>query len=1028
MAKTTARPTGHTSGDNHRLFILKDKEVEALYRLPQFSDQEKAHYFTLEEEENSLLVLFRTAVSKIFFILQLGYFKARKKFFGSQLTLAQEDLGYLTRRYFPQLDLQPMEMTISKPTRLQGQAVILEITGYRLCKGKIRKAFQEKASSVAAIHTKPVFVIRELFHYLEGHKIVAPAYSVLQDIIGNVLEEHLFRMEKYADQFLSESHKQVLDDLLSQTDSLYALTLLKGEPKDFSLKEMLREIQYQPLLSNLYIKVKELVKALALSAENAKHYASLVDYYSVYKIKRMDTKTIRFLLCCFVYHRYQKLHDHLINAFIFTLSKYIKEAKAVAMERIYQLNADRSEHLKQAGQVLALFLDENIAENTPFEQVKARAFQLMEKAHLSALTGYLAKKTLDETAFQWEHYSQLAPQFKRSVRKFFLVIPFESTRLADTLLEAVDFLKENFGKQQSLRQIKEDKFPIGFIDERVKRHLYPNGTLDCDRYEFLVYRKVREQLESGDMYVSDSLNYKSFEQDLISAEKWANRDQLLQSLELPRLSQPIERILQELELQLNRSYRLVNERIKTRENEHIKIQEKAGKTQWTLPYQAADWEDKPGIFSQLPHLGFSELFSFVNETTHFSDAFTHLLGRFVKKEEDTKAIMAVIVACGTNMGLGKMAQNSDVDYQRMLSVFHNFVRPETLKEACDKVINALQQLSIFPFYHVDDLAIYSSSDGQKFETQLETINSRYSSKYFGLNKGVTSYTLNANHIPLNAKIIGANEHESHYVFDLLFNNSSEVDPSIHTTDSHGINEANFALLYFFGYQFAPRYRNLSSKAKLIYSFEAVSQYEDYLIKPIRSLNIGLIKDEWNNILRIMLSLATKTTSQAVIVRKLSSHARRNKTKQALWELNHIFKSLHILQYINDPGFRTNIQKALNRGEAFHRLKKAIFYANGGKFRVKSQVEQLVWSECTRLISLCIIYYNSYALSRIVERKNEQQENTEAVKRVSPIAWQHMDLYGKFQFGQTTSLVNMEEAIRKLSTMDLSAYTSDSNGL
>ena len=174
----------------------------------------------------------------------------------------------------------------------------------------------------------------------------------------------------------------------------------------------------------------------------------------------------------------------------------------------------------------------------------------------------------------------------------------------------------------------------------------------------------------------------------------------------------------------------------------------------------------------------------------------------------------------------------------------------------------------------------------------------------------------------------------------------------------------------------------------------------------------------------MLSLATKTTSQAVIVRKLGSHARRNKTKQALWELNHIFKSLHILEYINDPGFRTNIQKALNRGEAFHRLKKAIFYANGGKFRVKSQVEQLVWSECTRLISLCIIYYNSYALSRIVERKNEQRENTEAVKRVSPIAWQHVDLYGKFQFGQTTCLVNLEEAIQKLSTMDLSPYTSD----
>ena len=86
--------------------------------------------------------------------------------------------------------------------------------------------------------------------------------------------------------------------------------------------------------------------------------------------------------CCFVYHRYQKLHDHLINAFIFTLSKYVKEAKAAAVERVYQLNAARSEHLRQAGQVLAFFLDENILENTPFEQVKGWAFQFIKKEGL----------------------------------------------------------------------------------------------------------------------------------------------------------------------------------------------------------------------------------------------------------------------------------------------------------------------------------------------------------------------------------------------------------------------------------------------------------------------------------------------------------------------------------------------------------------------------------------------------------------------------------------------------------------------
>ena len=63
-----------------------------------------------------------------------------------------------------------------------------------------------------------------------------------------------------------------------------------------------------------------------------------------------------------------------------------------------------------------------------------------------------------------------------------------------------------------------------------------------------------------------------------------------------------------------------------------------------------------------------------------------------------------------------------------------------------------------------------------------------------------SYTLVANHIPVNATIIGADEHESHYVFDLLFNNSTEIQPDMHSTDTHGANEVNFALLHVFGYQ------------------------------------------------------------------------------------------------------------------------------------------------------------------------------------------------------------------------------------
>ena len=73
------------------------------------------------------------------------------------------------------------------------------------------------------------------------------------------------------------------------------------------------------------------------------------------------------------------------------------------------------------------------------------------------------------------------------------------------------------------------------------------------------------------------------------------------------------------------------------------------------------------------------------------------------------------------------------------------------------------------------------------------------------------YTANANHVPINAYNIDADEHESHFVFDILFNNSTDIQPEIHSTDTHGTNEVNFALLDIFGYQFAPRYKDMYDK-------------------------------------------------------------------------------------------------------------------------------------------------------------------------------------------------------------------------
>ncbi len=392
--------------------------------------------------------------------------------------------------------------------------------------------------------------------------------------------------------------------------------------------------------------------------------------------------------------------------------------------------------------------------------------------------------------------------------------------------------------------------------------------------------------------------------------------------DLAILKQPISDQLATLEQKLEERIDSVNGRISSGLNEHLEVK----KRRWTLQSPRATERVNHPFFDRLKQVDISRVLHFVNQHCQFMEAFNHIRSRYVKKEVDNRVITASLIAWGTNMGLGRMGEISDMGYQVLKTTSDNFIRLETLSGANDLVSNAIAQLPIFRHYDIGDV-IHSSSDGQKFETRIHTINARHSPKYFGLKKGIVSYTLVANHVPVNAEIIGANDHESHYVVDILSNNTTDIQPKVHSTDTHGTNEVNFAILHLFGYQFAPRYRDIYDKvSEALYGFKHPSVYDsEMLLLPVRKLNSKLIISEWENIQRIMVSLALKTTTQSIIVSKLSAYARRNRTRRALWEYDNIIRSLYLLDYIDSPPLRKNVQRALNRGENYHQLRRAVSY-------------------------------------------------------------------------------------------------------
>jgi hypothetical protein len=62
----------------------------------------------------------------------------------------------------------------------------------------------------------------------------------------------------------------------------------------------------------------------------------------------------------------------------------------------------------------------------------------------------------------------------------------------------------------------------------------------------------------------------------------------------------------------------------------------------------------------------------------------------------------------------------------------------------------------------------------------------------------------------------AHEHESHYVFDICYHNTTDIAPSAITGDMHSVNKANFAILHWFGLRLEPRFTHLPAQLKHLF--------------------------------------------------------------------------------------------------------------------------------------------------------------------------------------------------------------------
>lgn len=348
------------------------------------------------------------------------------------------------------------------------QQKILGLLGYRLCDQATRESLQIKAIRLVKVCTKPTYIFKELVNYLENQKIVLPGYSFLQEeVIGKALTNERSRLESAIKEKITPEIKALLKSLLKTESNLYALTILKKEPKDFSYKEISLEIKKCIAVKPLFTVACRFFTDLEISNANIKYYASLVDYYTIYKLNRMSTSIVFVYLLCFVHNRYQRIKDNLINCFISLVRKYTDNAKQFARDQVYTQKVEVNENLNKISKVLDLFIDHTIPDDISFGEFKKRAFGILAEDKIPFMARYISKTKFDETGYVWDHHQKIAKTIKKNLRPVFMNIDFESNIAKDPLVKGIAFLKEAFqqGKPESIRY---PRFPSRSYPEKAQ--------------------------------------------------------------------------------------------------------------------------------------------------------------------------------------------------------------------------------------------------------------------------------------------------------------------------------------------------------------------------------------------------------------------------------------------------------------------------------------------------------------------------------------------------------------------------------
>ncbi|MBV9224625.1 MAG: DUF4158 domain-containing protein [Acidobacteriaceae bacterium] len=327
-----------------RMKVLNALEEETFEMPPIFNTAERKRYFTLPAGLDELVEMLRTPTNKVCFILAVGYFRSRRKFFPQ--CFRQADVEFVAARLGASSDAVDLN-GYDRATSMRHQQAIGEFFGYRKFGDDAQLRLRREISSLVRSQTRPRLILLEAVQSLVRQKTVIPTYNVLANLIIESISQHKRLLIRIVEQRLSPAQRQLLDALLekdvddSASDSeaadngsarlrRYRLTLLKKSFQSTRPAKIKANVTDFQLLRGLYVELESVITTLGLTHEGLRHFANSVIKAEVFQVTRRTAQDRYLHLLAFIAHQTFKLQDTLVE----TLLQAVQNA----------LNTTRREH------------------------------------------------------------------------------------------------------------------------------------------------------------------------------------------------------------------------------------------------------------------------------------------------------------------------------------------------------------------------------------------------------------------------------------------------------------------------------------------------------------------------------------------------------------------------------------------------------------------------------------------------------------------------------------------------------------